>query len=306
MPPVRQSFAVLLDRVLRAANAFREAGLAEDESVALLLPADPAGAPRAVGRAGAGRACPINTLLSVEHAAHLLREARATMLVALGPAPGHDTWSRALALRERVPGLKRAVPGRRARRGARRDRARRRRRDRLRRRARRPAGGRLAFDRAVGRDTIAATFPHRRHHRRAEARAPHARQPGARELGARRRCWRWGRDDVILNGFPVFHVPAASSTGCRRCWPARRWCCPTANRLRDAAFVRDWWRWVERERVTLLAGVPTVIATLLTLEPGDATRSRVRAMLTGGSPLPNELAQAFEARYRLPVRNILA
>ena len=41
-PPVRESFEALLANVLRAANAFRAAGLRDEESVALLLPPVPA------------------------------------------------------------------------------------------------------------------------------------------------------------------------------------------------------------------------------------------------------------------------
>jgi fatty-acyl-CoA synthase len=62
---------------------------------------------------------------------------------------------------------------------------------------------------------------------------------------------------------------------------------------------------IERFGVTLLATVPTVIAGLLALQlPNERLRS-VRALLTGGSPLPDELAAAFEARHAIPVRNIL-
>jgi fatty-acyl-CoA synthase len=44
---------------------------------------------------------------------------------------------------------------------------------------------------------------------------------------------------------------------------------------------------------------------LLTLNLNSDQLRSVRALLTGGSPLPNELAAAFEARHSIPVRNIL-
>ena len=66
-----------------------------------------------------------------------------------------------------------------------------------------------------------------------------------------------------------------------------------------------YWTFVERCGVTLLAAVPTVIATLLATERGAARIDAVRALLTGGSPLPPDLAAAFEQRYGIPVRNIL-
>ena len=52
-----------------------------------------------------GYAVPINFLLQPEHIAELLKASGARILVALGPHPVLDIWQKALALRERVPGL---------------------------------------------------------------------------------------------------------------------------------------------------------------------------------------------------------
>jgi fatty-acyl-CoA synthase len=114
-----------------------------------------------------------------------------------------------------------------------------------------------------------------------------------------------GPGDVMINGFPLFHVAGSFTYGLSSLLAGTTLVLPPAAGLRDPVFMANWWRWVERERVTLLAGVPTIVATLMTVEPRGADLSRVRAMLTGGSPLPTELAQAFETRYGLPVRNIL-
>ena len=304
-PPVRESFETLLANVLRAANAFRAAGLRDEESVALLLPPVPAAHHALWGAEVAGRACPINTLLSVEHAAHLLHEARATVLVALGPAPGLDTWTRACALRERVPGLKAVfrvdargvVPGAGAP----------------------PSddgaidfgtalaaqrGDALAFERRIDRDTVAATF-----HTGGTTGAPKlARHTHGNQVHA---AWgaatllAMGPGDTMINGFPIFHVAGSFTYGLSSLLAGTTLVLPTAAGMREATLVANFWRWVERERVTLLAGVPTIVATLLNVDPGAADLSRVRAMLTGGSPLPTELAQAFEARFAKPVRNIL-
>jgi fatty-acyl-CoA synthase len=56
--------------------------------------------------------------------------------------------------------------------------------------------------------------------------------------------------------------------------------------------------------VTAIGGVPTVMSALMAL-PVDADISSLRLMLTGGSPLPTELADAFERAVGKPVRNIL-
>jgi fatty-acyl-CoA synthase len=61
---------------------------------------------------------------------------------------------------------------------------------------------------------------------------------------------------------------------------------------------------VEAHRVTAIGGVPTVISALNAVAV-DADISSLRVMLTGGSPLPTELADAFERGTGKPVRNIL-
>ena len=80
---------------------------------------------------------------------------------------------------------------------------------------------------------------------------------------------------------------------------------PTRTGLRNAAFMARFGEFVERYGVTLLAAVPTVIAGLLAMNLDRHKLRSVRALLTGGSPLPDELAAAFEVQQATPVRNIL-
>jgi fatty-acyl-CoA synthase len=111
--------------------------------------------------------------------------------------------------------------------------------------------------------------------------------------------------DVIINGFPLFHVAGAFVYGLSALIAGATIVLPTMLGMRDQVFVRNYWKVVEQHKVTLLAGVPTVISALLDVPVGDSDISTVRCMLTGGSPLPTELATQFEQRLRLPVRNIL-
>jgi fatty-acyl-CoA synthase len=111
--------------------------------------------------------------------------------------------------------------------------------------------------------------------------------------------------DVILNGFPLFHVAGSFVYGLSTLLAGGEVVLPTRTGLRNTAFMSRFGDFVEHFGVTLLAAVPTVIASLLSLNlDGDRLRS-VRALLTGGSPLPDELAATFEARHGIPVRNIL-
>jgi fatty-acyl-CoA synthase len=80
---------------------------------------------------------------------------------------------------------------------------------------------------------------------------------------------------------------------------------PPPAGFRDAAFAARAWRVIREQRVTLLAMVPTVMTALLAAPRDGADARGVRLGLTGGSPLPTELANRFEAETGVPVRNIL-
>jgi fatty-acyl-CoA synthase len=111
--------------------------------------------------------------------------------------------------------------------------------------------------------------------------------------------------DVILNGFPLFHVAGSFVFGLSTLLAGGEVVLPTRTGLRNAAFMGRFGEFVERFGVSLLAAVPTVIAGLLALNLESHRLRSVRALLTGGSPLPDELAAAFEGRHGIPVRNIL-
>lgn len=111
-------------------------------------------------------------------------------------------------------------------------------------------------------------------------------------------------DTVEINGFPLFHVAGAFVYGLALLSVGATQVLPTLSGMRNAAFVRQYWKFAEREKVTALACVPTILATLLNT-PVDADISRIRVAYTGGSPLPSELAAQFEAQLGIPVRNIL-
>ncbi len=109
---------------------------------------------------------------------------------------------------------------------------------------------------------------------------------------------------VEINGFPLFHVAGAFVYGLALLAVGATQVLPTLTGMRNAGFVRNYWKFCERERVTALACVPTVLATL-SHTPVDADIASVRVAYTGGSPLPPELAAQFESRTGIPVRNIL-
>jgi fatty-acyl-CoA synthase len=278
-PMRRWSHARLVADVRRAANLLNALSAGQRVRVALLLPPMPETHIALWGAETAGIACPINFQLQHEHVAELVRAVDANILIALGPALRHVLRVRAgpqIGLRTGQSDFVEALSPH--------------------------DGSRLGFDAPA--DDTAALF-----HTGGTTGAPKlARHTHANQLHAA-----WGAacmygtrpTDVILNGFPLFHVAGSFVFGLSTLLAGGEVVLPTRTGLRHPAFIARLGDFVERLGVSFLAAVPTVIAGLLSLDLDRDRLRSVRALLTGGSPLPDELAAGFEARYGIPVRNIL-
>ena len=294
--PMRHwTFAAFVAEVRRAARLFR--ALVEDGTprVALLLPPVPEAHFALWGAEAVGIACPINFQLNAEHVAAQVRACRAQVVVALGPASDLDIWPHVSGLQQQCPALRHvlAVRADQALPEGVRDFAA---------EVERHDGGPLAS--CTPATPLAALF-----HTGGTTGAPKlAQHTQGNQLHAA-----WGaaqmfgttEHDVMLNGFPLFHVAGAFVYGLSTLLAGGQVVLPTRLALRNTALMARFGDFVERHGVTLLAAVPTVIAALLALPLRTEQLASVRALLTGGSPLPDELAAAFEQRHGIPVRNIL-
>ena len=282
--------------VRRAANLFQSLVGADQPRVAMLLPAIPQAYFTLWGAEAVGVACPINYLLDAEHVAELIRASKANILVALGPNAELDIWSRVSGLREQCPDLRHVLAV-----GEGID-----------------LDGASAFDPAVAAqrgdglettgharaDTLAALF-HTGGTTGAPKLAQHSHGNQLHSAWSAAQMYAMSERDVIVNGFPMFHVAGSIVYGLSALLSSAQIVLPTLLGMRNAHLVSRYWEVVERHRVMLLAAVPTVISTLLSVDPKECSLASVRALLTGGSPLPPELAISFEQRYQIPVRNIL-
>lgn len=295
---VRQwTYARLVRDIRRAANLFHRLSDGRPPRVALLTPPLPEAHLALWGAETAGVACPINFQLHPEHIAQLMQAFEANILVALGPAPDLDIDEKVEQLLDACPALRhvlhvRAGPGLHLEPGQRDFVA----------ELSSESGSRLEFDEPSG--CAAALF-----HTGGTTGAPKlAQHTHGNQLHAA-----WGAAcmygtraaDVMLNGFPLFHVAGSFVFGLSTLLAGGQVVLPTRTGLRNPAFMARFGEFVERHGVTLLAAVPTVIASLLSLNLDRQRLRSVRALLTGGSPLPDELATAFETCYAIPVRNIL-
>lgn len=297
--PRRWTHAEMLAEVRRAARLFRALVDGGVPRVALLLPPLPEAWFALWGAETAGIACPINHALGDEPLAALLRATEADVVVTL--APGHgagDIGARVLRLRPGCPRVRAVLTvGGEAPAGA----------LDFGTELARQRGDALGFEpvaAASGGDAVAALF-----HTGGTTGLPKlARHTHANQLHAA-----WGaaqmyaatERDVILNGFPLFHVAGAFVYGLSMLLAGAEVVLPPPLGWRDAAFVAHAWALIREHRVSLIAGVPTVMTALLAAPHRAADTAGVRLQLTGGSPLPNELAARFEAETGIGVRNIL-
>ena len=283
-PQQRIPYAALLANIHRAANLFRRLGVGPGDAVAILAPNIPATHYALWGAQVAGRACPINFMLQPEHVAALLDASGAKVVVALGPNDELDVWS---AL-QKVPGLaSRTVLAI----GSSFE------------EALAQESDVLGFDPGLSPDRIAALF-----HTGGTTGAPklvqHTHGNEAHTGWFAHRFYGFDEHTVEVNGFPLFHVAGAFVYGLALLAIGATQVLPTVSGMRNAAFLRHYWKFCEREGVTALACVPTILAGLCNL-PVDADISRVQVAYTGGSPLPTELAARFETTLGIAVRNIL-
>lgn len=299
-PPARWTHAQMVAQVRRAARAFTALCGNAEPRVAFLLPAIPQAYFTLWGAQAAGVACPINYLLGEAHIAELIDAAQVNVLVALGPNAELDIWSRVPGLRARCKSLAHVVA---------------------------VGGHEGGVVDAIDFDALLASHadaplsrnprsldsdPHRIaalfHTGGTTGRPKLAQHTHGNQLHAAwgaARMYGTTEHDVVLNGFPLFHVAGSFVYGLSTLLAGGEVVLPTLLGLRNAAFMQAYWQFVALHRVTLLAAVPTVMSTLLGVAPKGEDLSRVRCLLTGGSPLPSDLADAFEQRLGIAVRNIL-
>jgi fatty-acyl-CoA synthase len=244
----------------------------------------------------AGRAFPVNPMLRREHLTALLQAANVNVAVVLGTNSDLDIWASALpALRTAgcvahvldadSDGPTLGSDGRFEHLLA------------------SGSGHELDFQPDPSADAVAAYF-HTGGTTGAPKLALHTRRNQAFVARGAAAMYDIGPGDVLVNGFPIFHVAGTMVYGLSVLYAGGTILIPTRLGIRNRAFVSSNWRQVERYRVTALGAVPTFLSSLVTT-PVDADISTLRVVLTGGSPLPTELADAVERNTGKAVRNIL-
>ena len=287
------SYAAFADRIMGAARLFRAHGVTSRKSVAILAQHTASAQVALWGAQIAGRACPINPMLKPDHIAGLIRAADAGAVVVMGVNHELDYWTN-LVPALRAEGIDLPVfacdadaesPG---------------------------ADG--AFEELIacpGADIAPEGDPHTLaayYHTGGTTGAPklvqHTRLSEAHVARSCALMHDLGPDSIVVNGFPLFHVAGAFVYGLSTLSAGGTLVVPGRLGMRNQVFMKGIWQQVERLGITVIGLVPTILATLKAT-PIDADISSLKWLLTGGSPLPTELADLAEKHTGVPVRNIL-
>lgn len=282
--PRRVTYLQLLGLIRRAANLFATLG-GRRPGVAYMLPSLVETHVTLWGAETAGYAVPINFLLQATHIAELLQASGAKILVALGSHPQLDIWQKALQIREQVPGLtllRVASPGAPLEDGGL---------DFLTELMKQP-DDRLVFGAPGQGDDVAAYF-----HTGGTTGAPklvahtHHGQLTAALGGAA--LAGLTSDDVITASLPLFHVGGTIFCGLGALMSGAELVITSPVGMRSPAMVANFWRIIERHRVTLPGAVPTSIGAVLEVPLDGADLSSVRAGFTGAASLPLAVGERF-------------
>lgn len=302
-PAETLSWRDVLGRVNGAANLFRRLGVGEDDVVAYLLPNCNEAAIVLLAGQTAGIVAPINPLLEPAHIASLLKETGAKVLVTLAPfvktdlnekaikaaaaAPCVETILEVDLARYLTPPVKWLVPLLRPK---------------------RPDAGAanvlsfdaelakeqadaLDFEPTAGPDTISALF-HTGGTTGMPKLAPH------QQIGMIYNGWVVDRliydeRSVVLCPMPLFHCFGAYPMWIACVASGAHMVMPTPAGYRGDGVMDNFWKLIERWRVTFLTTVPTAASALMQ-RPVNADVSSLEYAICGSAPLPRELFRQFE------------
>ena len=279
--------AELLAATTRAANLFRALGPAPGEGVAAFLsPTLPSFPALLLGAQVAGVASTINYLLSRDAIIDLLNAEAATILVIPSHTADDMCWTKAQGLRDAVPSLRHVLV--------------------MHSDGPLPEGctdaaealaicreDALDFVPTDDRGAISALF-----HTGGTTGRPklvplsHGNQiHAAFGFG---QVFGYDETDVVLNGFPFFHVGGTMTVGLSVLAAGGHMIVPSPYALRPPDVIRNYWTLVRHFEATVVSGVPTSIANM-EKSWSEADAPSVRMAVTGGAVLPSAVGARFEA-----------
>lgn len=300
-PVETMSWSELKDRTTQTANLFRSLGVGPSDVVAYLLPNCNEVVLTYLGGQTAGIVNPINPLLDAEQIAGILRETKAKVLVTLKAFPKTDVAQKAAEAVRLAPNVKTVVEV-----------------DLLRYltgvkklivpliRPKNPVAHSakvISFGESVAKQPKTLNFedvqkdrPAAYFHTGGTTGTPKVAQH--RFSGIVYNAWLGDRllfspEDVQICPLPMFHVFAAIVCMGASLSSGAHIVFPTPQGYRGEGVFDNFWKLIERHKVTFMITVPTAISALMQ-RPVNADISTLKLAFSGSAPLPVELYKRFE------------
>jgi acyl-CoA synthetase (AMP-forming)/AMP-acid ligase II/enoyl-CoA hydratase/carnithine racemase len=292
----------LLHHVTRAANMFRALGIGPDRGVAAFLsPTVPEFPALFFGAQVAGVAATLNYLLSRDAIFDLLNAQQTTVLVVPSEELDQACWSKAKDVFDHVPTLEHVIVI-----GAQGQ-------QQLQKPAQEQGGylaleeiwpthreDRLGFEPGSERDTVCALF----HTGGTTGKPKLVRLTHGNQIHAAfgfAQVFGYDENDVVMNGFPFFHVGGTMTVGLSVIAAGGHNVIPSPYGMRPPEVVKNYWKVAKAFDATIVNGVPTTIGAILeSWEKPDAPDT-IRMAITGGAVMPAFVAARFMEKTAIPV-----
>lgn len=290
------SYKDFFKRITQTANLFHHLGLESTEVVSFMLPNLPQTHYALWGGEAAGIVNPVNYMLDVDHIVGIMTAAKTKILVAYGPAAGVDIWQKALQVMERVASIEHVlfVGG-----GKEVD---------LSNKAIQDFDQAIAGQNGAGLDSgrlfegadICSLF-HTGGTTGTPKLAQHSHMNELTNAIMVRLVSNREPEDVGFCGLPLFHVNGAIVTGISCFLSGTSVVLATPFGYRTPGLLANFWKLVERYKVTFFSAVPTIITALLDVpQRGEDIRS-LNTATCGAAPLPVEIIRRFEEKTGMKI-----
>ena len=291
--PTTITYQQLVGRIHQTANMLRDFGIGPNDVVTMLLPNIPHAHFVIWGGEAAGIVNPINPMLEAPAIKNIMNAAKTKVLVALGPVPGTDIWQKVEAIHNDVPTLKAIIqvmgPGD-------------------------EAHGIYNYDaiidkynpmnldsgRQIAPDDIAAYF-HTGGTTGTPKLAKHTHFMEVHDAWAIAIVADATPTDVFMCGLPLFHVNGVIITGLAPFSRGAMVLLPSAAGYRDTDFMMNFFKIVEKYKVTFFSAVPTVYSALLQIPMGNADVRSLKYAICGAAPMPVETFTSFEKKTGIKI-----
>jgi fatty-acyl-CoA synthase len=311
----RYNFRQVIAHIDTAANLFQSLGVTADDTISLILPNVPEMLWSLWGGEVAGAVNPINALLEPDAIRDILLAVQPRVLVTLAPFPQTDIWEKVAGIADQIPSLRtilrvdlrqylpgwkrplvRSIDTKQARRqrlgsidlldfGRTMHQA----------SAHQPRSGRV-----IGPNTISAYF-HTGGTTGIPKIAPHTHGNDVFDAWAASQNVGVGPQKTVFCGLPLFHVNSYIVSSLTPWSRGATIVLGTPSGFRGEGVIPNFWKIVERYRVSFFSGVPTVFTGLNAVPVGGSDVSSLEYAICGAAPMPPEVFRAFEQHSGLRI-----